>query len=387
MKTQLTLAIRYLSGRKLRTVLTTLAIVFGVVVLFGANSLIPSLMQAFQLNVLAAADEVDATVTLKTSDAFDASVNDQISDIEGVSSVSGILNRLIGLPVDYLDADPAIQDRVTSVALLGINTSQATALHSFFIEEGRMLMEDERATALISRSLAEILEVKLGDTFALPSATGEKELLVVGILPARSTPGNEEVFVSLVQAQEMLDMAGKINAVEVVFDSLDEGVRQDIESDILTALGDQYQVGTLSTNSQLFTSMQIGVTVFNLLGVLALLMGGFIIFNTFRTVVAERRRDIGMLRTLGASRITIIGTILFEGVIQGVIGTAVGIALGYLLAVAFINMQLATPVFSIPLVIASVIIGLGVTLICCPHLAPAKLLLWRLYGPPLGQSL
>ena len=49
---------------------------------------------------------------------------------------------------------------------------------------------------------------------------------------------------------------------------------------------------------------QIGLSVF---GVLALFMGGFIIFNTFRTVVTERRRDIGMLRALGATRRTVIG--------------------------------------------------------------------------------
>ena len=62
-------------------------------------------------------------------------------------------------------------------------------------------------------------------------------------------------------------------------------------------------------------------------------MGGFIIFNTFRTIVAERRHDIGMLRAIGANRATIIGLVLTEGLVQGVIGTAIGIGLGYLLGV------------------------------------------------------
>jgi cell division protein FtsX len=55
----------------------------------------------------------------------------------------------------------------------------------------------------------------------------------------------------------------------------------------------------------------------NLFGVLALFTGAFIIFNTFRTIIVERRRDIGMLRALGATRRMITGMILLEGLLQG----------------------------------------------------------------------
>ena len=77
--------------------------------------------------------------------------------------------------------------------------------------------------------------------------------------------------------------------------------------------------------------MQAGGLIFNMLGFLALAMGGFIIFNTFRTIVAERRHDIGMLRAIGANRGTIVGLVLTEGLVQGIIGTAIGLGLGYLL--------------------------------------------------------
>jgi len=62
-------------------------------------------------------------------------------------------------------------------------------------------------------------------------------------------------------------------------------------------------------------------------------MGGFIIFNTFRTIVAERRHDIGMLRAMARIVRPIIGLVLTEGLVQGVIGTAMA-WLGYLLGVA-----------------------------------------------------
>lgn len=131
MNIQFTLARRYLAGRKLRTVLTTLAIVFGVLVLFSMNSLLPSFMNAFTANVLAAAGQVDATLTLKTGDAFDDAVAGRVADVEGVRVVSGLLNRTLNLPADYLDSDPTLPDPANALALVGINLEQATALHSY----------------------------------------------------------------------------------------------------------------------------------------------------------------------------------------------------------------------------------------------------------------
>ena len=67
---QIKLAGRYLWGRKLRTFLTTLAIVFGTLVIFGMNIILPTMVQAFQSNLLAASGQVDVTITLKTGEAF-----------------------------------------------------------------------------------------------------------------------------------------------------------------------------------------------------------------------------------------------------------------------------------------------------------------------------
>ena len=127
MNIQLTLARRYLAGRKLRTVLTTLAILFGVLVIVGMNSLLPAFTRAFQANVLAAAGQVDATITLKTSDAFDATVADRIATVDGVRAVSGLLNRTINLPADYLDNDPTLADAANAVSLVGINPARTSS--------------------------------------------------------------------------------------------------------------------------------------------------------------------------------------------------------------------------------------------------------------------
>src|SRR5512134_2206730 len=125
MNIQLTLAARYLAGRKLRTVLTTLAIVFGVLVIFGMNSILPAFVRAFQANVLAASGQVDATITLKTFDVFDSNVADQVAAVDGVRAVAGIIDRTVNLPPDYYDSDPATADAVSALSLVGTDPVQA----------------------------------------------------------------------------------------------------------------------------------------------------------------------------------------------------------------------------------------------------------------------
>ena len=67
---QFTLATRYLWGRKLRTFLTTIAIIFGVVVIFGMNILLPTMLSAFQSGLLSASGQVDVVITHVSGDAF-----------------------------------------------------------------------------------------------------------------------------------------------------------------------------------------------------------------------------------------------------------------------------------------------------------------------------
>ena len=215
----------------------------------------------------------------------------------------------------------------------------------------------------------------VGNTFDLPTASGMNKLTVVGILPVDISSGNEKVLVNLSQAQKMTAEPGKVNLIEFDVEAFaDQARRVEIQSNVEAALGANYQVGGLVTDDQLFASLKIGQIALNLFGVLALFMGGFIIFNTFRTVVTERRRDIGMLRALGATRSTVIGIVLAEGLLQGLLGSVIGLLLGYLLAVGvinvaqgpismFINLHLGTPVFSPALVGASILLGVGVTVL------------------------
>ncbi|MBI5350075.1 MAG: ABC transporter permease [Chloroflexi bacterium] len=368
MNLQLTLAARYLWGRKLRTFLTTFAIVIGVMVIFGMGIYLPSFMGAFEKSLLSASGQSDVMITHKTGESFSATTLNRIKSIKGVAVSAGSIERVINLPPNFYGKGST----VTGLALVGIDPVVAPTLHDYRITQGRFLKQGDGNVAVISERLADSLGVKLNDTIKLPTTEGVVKLTIVGLLPGRAVVGNEQVLVTLAQAQKLLDAPGRINVIEVNLTTKDKAESEAIVNTIKAQLGNTYTLGGLSSGSEFLGAMQMGQVVFNLFGFLTLAMGGFIIFNTFRTIVAERRHDIGMLRAIGANRATIIGLVLTEGLVQGVIGTAIGIGLGYLMGVVitvgtssimkqFMNIEL-TVVVEPSLVIVSIVLGVGVTL-------------------------
>jgi putative ABC transport system permease protein len=383
MNLQLTLAWRYLSGRKLRTFLTTLAIIFGVLVIFGMNIILPTMISALQANLQGMSGVVDYSVTLASGESFSPEIVQNVRGVDGVRAVSATLIRTVNLPAGFFGGENAQSAAVTVVNLVGLDPDAARSVRAYPVTEGgRFLNAADTASAVISQSLADKLGIGVGDEFPLPSAKGVVRLTVVGILPPRTTPGTEEVFVTLPQAQLMTNEAGRINTIDInVETGAGEARRAEIQKAIEAEIGPDFHVGTLMSGTDMFAALQLGQAVMGLFGILALFMGGFIIFNTFRTVVAERRRDIGMLRALGATRGTITGMILAEGLLQGIIGSALGLIFGYLLGAGllimvgpilgkFLNITLGAPVVSPGLIVICVLLGVSVTVLA--GLLPAR---------------
>ena len=378
---QTTLAARYLWGRKLRTTLTTLAIVFGTMVIFGMNILLPTMLAAFQSNVLAAAGQVDVTITQTTGEAFGRGVLGKLRAVQGVRALAGSLSRTVNIPAGYYG-----RAQLGALSITGIDVAAAQSLRSYPVKAGRFLRSSDEAATVISANLAESLSLSLGAKLHLPTADGDVALKIVGLLPASARPGNEEVLVTLREAQKLLDLPNRINTIELNLDTTDQAERDVIERDLQAALGDDYTLGGLAGGSELLTSLQTGRAAFSLFGFLALFMGGFIIFNTFRTIIAERRHDIGMLRAIGASRRTIVGLILTEGLVQGTLGTLIGIALGYAMGAGililmrsvfrdFLHLPIGEPVVEPQLFVITLLLGVGVTLLAglLPALSASRL--------------
>jgi putative ABC transport system permease protein len=259
------------------------------------------------------------------------------------------------------------------VTLVGIDPRTATKVHQFNVIAGRLLNEGDAGQVVIGEDTAQSLRLHVGSMMKIPTVGGTEAFTVVGLLGNGSSPSAPEVYVTLPDAQRMAGAGNNISTVEA---KLETGANRSlVEAAVRRKLGSDYLVGGLSNESSLLASVQTANYMFTFFGVFALIMGGFIILNTFQTLVAERRHDIGMLRAIGADQRTVLGIFLLQGVFQGAIGTVVGIVAGYLLTllalqfynpilrnVVHINAHL-TPQYTTGTWVTAILLGIGVTVL------------------------
>lgn len=362
MNVSATLAWRYLRGRVGRTVLTTLAITLGVALIFGLNGIMPGLQDLFMNTLFASAGQVDLSVTSESGGNFEATIADDVSRIPGIAVASPSVRRSVGMP----NGSP-----VGIITLVGVDPRSSAKVHAFNLAAGRLLNDGDAGEIVIGTDTAATLRAHVGSRVRIPTVGGTEPFTVVGLLANGSSPSAPEVYVTLGDAQRMIGAGNTINTVEARFAPGSD--RTTVEAAVRRKLGSDYLVGGLSNESTLLASAQTASYMFTFFGLFALIMGGFIILNTFRTLVSERRHDIGMLRAIGADRRTILNIFLIQGVLQGIFGTVVGITVGYLLTVGalaaytpmlrnimHINAVLS-PSYSAATWITAIALGIGVT--------------------------
>ncbi len=369
MRIQFLLAWRYLWGRKQRMVLTTLAVVFGVTLLFGLNSMIPGMMESFRHSMVTTSGKVDISISSDSNNPFEQSVLSDLSEIDGISQYTGILTKNVVLP-ESLGGSINKLTGASSVTVTGVDFATAQNVRNYSLRDGRFLEAGDTYVTVIPQLLADKMELKTGDTFTIPSSEGVADLKVVGVLSLSASAGLDEIFVPLATAQSILNLPEKINTIDALIKSGSD--RDEVVASILAKLGPNFKSGAIQTGDELASALMMGESMMWLFGIMALAMAGFIIFNTFRTVVAERRRDLGMLRAIGASKQTIMGLIMVESLIQGIIGTALGLLCGYLFSLALLagvgsifasmlRVTIGAPVITTANLIGSIILGVGFT--------------------------
>ena len=89
---------------------------FGAWLIFAMNILMPTMLKAFQVNMLAASGQVDVTITHKTGETFSRNLLNKVRTIEGVRAVSGLLSRTINVPDGFFE-----HSKVTALTLVGLD--------------------------------------------------------------------------------------------------------------------------------------------------------------------------------------------------------------------------------------------------------------------------
>ncbi|NDJ53186.1 MAG: ABC transporter permease [Chloroflexi bacterium] len=384
---ELPLAWSYLKGRPARTIMTILSIVIGVMIMFGLNGVAPAikdlLITTTESTTLA---NVDLYVTRRDGSFFRQENVQNVSSVPGVESTATVIIRAVALPVDeYQTADGT---DISTIQVYGVDTSVSddafniVAAGNRRLAEGRVLEAgDSGQVVLISQSFAEGLGVGVGETIELPGAGGWLDFEIVGILDEPGVLlGSQNVFMPLPAAQDLLNTPNRVN---VIMGRYAEGAdARAIDATVQEIFGTGYELSPLEGGQDVWAALlEFTNVIFTTFGLLTLAMAGLIMYNTFRTSVVERQRDIGLLRAVGARRGIVMRTVLLEGLIQAVFGIIIGMLMGlgfaYLAQIGLgsiysrlFGRPLGMPRFDLLTYAVTIIFGLGVPLVST--LLPAR---------------
>ncbi|MFJ3759139.1 ABC transporter permease [Streptomyces sp. NPDC090080] len=231
--------------------------------------------------------------------------------------------------------------------------------------------------ALLDADTAGKKHVRIGDTLTVQAQPGTFQVEIVGIATFTTTnPGAALVFLDpAVAAKELLGSAGRATGISVdaapgVTDAV---LKRRIGAAIGTGTYDLKTADEQAKSSAADLGGFLDVIKYVMLGFagIATLVGVFLIVNTFSMLIAQRTRELGLLRALGADRRQVRRSVLTEAVLLGLVGSTLGLGAGIGLALGLIklmsafgmNLRTTEMVVGWGTPVAAYVVGVGVTFV------------------------
>jgi putative ABC transport system permease protein len=367
---------RSLAARPLRTLLTVVGIGLGVAVLFASLTTNAGIEATIGRTVGDLVGRANLRVEGFTERGLSPASVAAIGETEGVDVAAPILERKT-----YLAPDPLTPPAATlppPVTVLGIDPLTYSVLHDHDLSAGVNLADEATVGALISERMARETGLRVGDTIALQGVGEPRPEPIIGIVtgdgPLPTTDGRT-VLVGLTEARSTFAVDG-VSRVDL---GLAAGATIDaVAAELERRLTAEPYV--LSTPADLAATIRASTIDFQatsaLIAALALFAGAFLIFNTLSMTLAERAREVGLLRAAGATRGQVNRLVLVQGLIIGLAGAGLGLVLGTGLAVAMAWYLRSTGIVSIdgPLIglsSAALALGVGTLVTLAAALEPA----------------
>jgi putative ABC transport system permease protein len=380
-------ALKGLLGRKLRAALTAFAIVLGVAMISGAFVLTDTLGKSFDGIFEESYESTDAVISSKvaieTQDgeteapAFSATVLSDVASLPGVRVAQGTIEDEASL----VDKDGETIGRPGQGVSIGVEATDDQSLNPFQLVSGDWPSEDGQIA--IDSSTAEKEGFQIGQTVGAYADGPVKTYEISGIVRFGSEGGLGGITVSvfdLETAQRLFKKEGKFDLISV---GAEEGVTEaELSSQIEPLLSETMQVKTAAAQARddsADTQEGLNIIKYFLLGFggIALFVGSFVIANTLAITVAQRMRELATLRTLGASRRQVLGSVILESLAIGLVGSVIGLFLGLGIAVGLmslleslgIDLPSGGLVFSVRTIVVS--LGIGTLIAVLASLRPA----------------
>jgi len=223
-----------------------------------------------------------------------------------------------------------------SLHLVGVDPFQALRVQPALLgnQYGNALDLLQSDAVILSRAAAEELNVARGGEFIAQAGTRPVTLHVVAVLPLEAN-AQRIAFADIATAQWRLDRLGVINRIDVRLarDANAAEVTTQIEKILHDGKHDGVEVGDVNSQSQQAEAMTRAYRVnLDMLALVALFTGSFLVFATQALTILQRRAEIAILRVLGVTRGGILRTLLTESMAVGAAGAVIGLIAGYALA-------------------------------------------------------
>ena len=305
----------------LRTALAVLAIAIGVALGFAVDLINGAAFNEFTAATKSIAGQADLQVK-GVEASFDENLFPQLAQREGVKIASPVL-----------EFNAPVADRHESLTIEGLDVFRAGAIAPDLIgvpaskQPFDTLADD---AVFLSNAAMESLQLKPGDQLRLLSGTRAVTLRVAGGL-VHARAGQRIAVMDIGAAQWRFQKLGQLTRIDL---RLQPGVdRAAFKAALAKELAGRCIVSETqdseNANANLSRAYRVNLDV---LALVALFTGAFLVFSTQALSVIRRRRQFAFLRVIGLTRRRLIMQVLFEGTLMGMFGALLGIALGYAMA-------------------------------------------------------
>jgi putative ABC transport system permease protein len=247
------------------------------------------------------------------------------------------LDARISAASPVLELDVALAGRSNTLKVLGLDLFRAAALQPALAGDiGENLFQLFKPDSIyLSSSAAQELHLKRGDLLQIIVGSSPKALRVLGVLSQTTYPQALGVM-DVAAAQWTFNAVGRLNRIDL---RLAPGT--DVDA-LRRDLGKTLPVGVLAIAPQVERDRAVTVTRayrvnLNMLALVALFTGAFLVFSTQSLSVLRRRHSLALLRALGMTRGELRRALLGEGLGLGVAGSLIGVVLGALIAAAVLR--------------------------------------------------
>jgi lipoprotein-releasing system permease protein len=363
MKYEFFIGLRYLRARRQETFISLITVISVLGVMIGVMTLnvVMAVMSGFEetlrdrlLGINAHISIVKSGEPMRDYEEIIAQVRQEEEVVAATPAIYGQVMLTSGTRVSGVVVRGVDPDRVNQVVdlqryLLKGQLARLKSAHAIQI--------DDRVVSLPGIVLGERLAAQLGvfegspvqvlSPLGSPTAIGVipkvRRFVVIGIMKTgMSEIDSAVVFMGFADAQKFFDLDGGATNIEMKIRNVKNS--RAVAERLQKRLGFPYFAEDWTRLwPNLFSALQLEKTVYFLVLLLMILVGAFNIVSTLVMVVMEKRKDIAILRSMGATGQSIRKIFLFKGCVIGVVGTALGVLLGLLVCGLIAQYEFALP--------------------------------------------